>query len=96
MNHSWLALTIFILSYLLFILIPARRSWIAVGASFLLIATGAISPQQALTAINWNVMGIFVGTLVIVDILLDSRMPAYLAEHLVNRTKNSAGAFLAL
>lgn len=96
MNHSWLALTIFILSYLLFILIPARRSWIAVGASLLLIATGAISPQQALTAINWNVMGIFVGTLVIVDILLDSRMPAYLAEHLVNRTKNSAAAFLAL
>lgn len=96
MNHSWLALTIFILSYLLFILIPARRAWIAVGASLLLIAAGAISPQQALTAINWNVMGIFVGTLVIVDILLDSRMPAYLAEHIVNRTKNSAGAFLAL
>lgn len=85
---------IFILSYILFVFFAAKRTHIAVGASLLLILTGAISAKEAFFAINWNVMGIFVGTLVVADIFMESRMPAYIAEVIVDKAKNTAWAIL--
>jgi Na+/H+ antiporter NhaD/arsenite permease-like protein len=41
-------------------------------------------------------MGIFVGTLVIADIFMESRVPAYLAELIVDRARNTAWAILLL
>lgn len=91
-----ISLLIFVLSYVFFILFPARRTVFAVGASLLILLTGVLTWQEALVAVNWNVMGIFVGTLFVADIFLDSRMPAYIAESIVNRTRTIAWAILAL
>jgi Na+/H+ antiporter NhaD/arsenite permease-like protein len=61
-----------------------------------LILTGTISPKDAFFAINWNVMGIFVGTLVVADIFMESRVPAYVAEIIVDKAKNTAWAILLI
>jgi len=95
-NHSIISLVVFVLAYLLFVIFPSRRMYIAIGASVLLLITGTISPKEAFFAINWNVMGIFVGTLVVADIFMESRVPAHLAEVIVDRAKNTTWAILLI
>lgn len=96
MNHAILSLIIFILAYTLFIFLPHKRTHIAVAASLLLIITNTISLKEAFSSINWNVMGIFVGTLVVADIFMKSRAPAYLAEIIVDKAKNTTWAILLI
>ncbi|MBI4981548.1 MAG: anion permease [Candidatus Omnitrophica bacterium] len=94
MTKSIFDLIIFILAYILFIFLPNKRAHIAIIASLVLVFTQVITLKQAFYAINWNVMGIFVGTLIVADIFMQSRVPAYLAEIIVDRAKNTASAIL--
>jgi Na+/H+ antiporter NhaD/arsenite permease-like protein len=90
------SLVLFVSAYVLFVLLPHRRAIVAVCGAVLTVLLGAISFKEAFWAINWNVMGIFVGTLVVADIFMESRVPAYLAEIIVDKAKNTAWAILAL
>ncbi|MEI8349250.1 MAG: SLC13 family permease [Candidatus Omnitrophota bacterium] len=94
MELRFLTLTLFVFAYLLFIFLPGKRTYIALIASCALIISRCIGLREAFFVINWNVMGIFVGTLVIADLFMESRMPAYLAELIVNRSKNTCIAML--
>jgi len=94
MNPKIVSLAVFLTAYILFVIFPHRRTWVALAGSLLLVLTGALSPKEACLAVNWNVMGIFVGTLVIADVFMQSRVPAYLAEMIVDRAKNTAWAIL--
>lgn len=94
METRFIALAIFVIAYLLFVILPTRRAWVAITAAALTVLTQTVTLNQALLAINWNVMGIFVGTLIIADLFIGSRMPAYLAEMIVNRSKNTCFAIL--
>ncbi|MDP2980682.1 MAG: SLC13 family permease [Candidatus Omnitrophota bacterium] len=96
MNQSLVALIIFTLAYALFVLLPQRRTIVALLASGALLLARVISPLEAFQAINWNVMGIFVGTLIVANIFMESRVPAYLAEIIVDKAKNTAWAILLI
>lgn len=87
---------LFILAYLLFVFLPHRRTIIAIAAAALTIVLGAITFKDAFFAVNWNVMGIFVGMLVVADVFMQSRVPAWLAEVIVDKARNTAWAILAL
>jgi Na+/H+ antiporter NhaD/arsenite permease-like protein len=91
-----IALTIFALAYLLFIIKSDKRSYVSIAGAVLLILLGVLSPFQAFFAINWNVMGIFVGTLVVSEIFIESKVPAFIAEYIVNKSKNTAWAILSI
>lgn len=88
------ALVIFIAAYVLFVFLPTRRSMVALAAAFLLLLTRTLTPVEALHAVNWNVIGIFVGMLIVADVFIESRFPAYFAEVIVNRAPNTAWAVL--
>jgi Na+/H+ antiporter NhaD/arsenite permease-like protein len=90
------SLAVFIAAYVLFVFLTNRRTLVAVCAAALVVLFGAISPKEAFWAINWNVMGIFVGTLVVADVFMESRVPAYLAEVIVDKAKSTAWAILFL
>jgi Na+/H+ antiporter NhaD/arsenite permease-like protein len=55
-----------------------------------------ISLKEAFLSINWNVMGIFVGTLIVADIFMESRVPAYMAEIIVDKAKNTTWSILSI
>jgi Na+/H+ antiporter NhaD/arsenite permease-like protein len=93
---EFISLVTFLLSYLLFVLLPKKRTIIAVVGALLLLLTRAVTLREALSVINWNVMGIFVGTLIVADVFMKSRVPAYLAEIIVNKAKNTARAILLI
>ncbi|PIQ87133.1 MAG: hypothetical protein COV73_03730 [Candidatus Omnitrophica bacterium CG11_big_fil_rev_8_21_14_0_20_43_6] len=94
MDPKTIALIIFAVVYILFVLYPRKRTWVALGGGLLLVLTGAISVKEAFLAVNWNVMGIFVGTLILADIFMQSRVPAYIAEIVVDQAKSTAWAIL--
>jgi Na+/H+ antiporter NhaD/arsenite permease-like protein len=85
---------VFVVSYILFVFLVNKRMLVAMIGAGLLILTGVISLKNAFFAVNWNVMGIFVGTLIVADIFMESRMPAYIAEIIVDKAKNTGWAIL--
>ncbi|MDD5260035.1 MAG: SLC13 family permease [bacterium] len=95
-SHKVIALAVFISAYIGFIFFTKRRTHIAIGGALVLLSVGAISWQTAFTAINWNIMGIFVGMLIVADVFMDSRVPARFAEVIVDKAPNTAWAILFL
>ncbi len=91
-----LALIVFATCYIFFFLLPRWRWQIGVVGVAVLLFSGCFTPLTAFEAINWNVMGIFVGTLVLADLFMISRMPAVLAGKLVNRAGNVTNAMLLI
>ncbi|MFA4844099.1 MAG: SLC13 family permease, partial [Candidatus Margulisiibacteriota bacterium] len=87
MDVKLASLLVFLGAYLLFIFLPNRRALVAAGGAGLLILFRVMTPGEAFSAVNWNVMGIFVGTLAVADVFMVSRVPAFLAEEIVNRAK---------
>jgi Na+/H+ antiporter NhaD/arsenite permease-like protein len=96
MEPNDISILLFISAYILFVILPAKRMIVAVSASVLLVLTGAITFKESILSINWNVMGIFVGTLAVADIFMESRVPAWLAEIIVNKAKNTTWAILLI
>jgi Na+/H+ antiporter NhaD/arsenite permease-like protein len=94
MQPKVISLVVFVLAYILFVFFSTKRTLIAVCGSAALLLLSAISPKQAFFAINWNVMGIFIGTLIVADIFMESRMPAHIAEVIVDKAKNTTWAIL--
>ena len=95
MNHQTIALIVFIAAYVFFIFLPQRRSLVAMAAVAVLLLFGVLDPLDAfMHGVNWNVMGIFVGMLVLAEAFMVSRFPAYLAERIVNHAPNTAFAIL--
>lgn len=78
------SLSVFVLAYVAFVVFPRRRSLTAVIGAGVLLALTVVTPRQAFAFINWNVMGVFFGVLVLAELLMQSNMPAVLAERLVN------------
>lgn len=97
MTKEWISLAVFVLCYVLFVFLPGKRSWVACAGGALLIATGVLTWQEALfSKISWNVMGLFFGTLILAEIFMMSRVPAVMAEWLVDKAKSTRGAMLIL
>jgi Na+/H+ antiporter NhaD/arsenite permease-like protein len=96
-------LVVFLAAYAGFALFPNRRSWIAVGAAALLVVCGAVTAQASFFGadgesplVNWNVMGLFVGMLVLAELFLASKAPAVIAEALLARLSSARAAMVAL
>jgi Na+/H+ antiporter NhaD/arsenite permease-like protein len=94
---AWISLIVFVICYALFVVFSDRRSWVACGGSLALMLFGVLSWQEALFAkVNWNVMGLFFGTLILAELFMLSRVPAVMAEWLVDRAGTARSAMLFL
>lgn len=93
---SYVALIIFVSAYVMFVVRPQHR-WLTglLGVAALLV-TLTISPVDAVGMVNWNVMGVFVGTLILAELFILSDMPAYLAERMLSKIPNTTWAMLAI
>ena len=87
---NYFILGVFILTYIFLISGKVNKLWIVGVSSGLLIFTRTVSLDQAFSFINWNVLSIFVGMLILADMFIDSRVPAYLARNLASKAKTTA------
>ncbi|MDR1956100.1 MAG: citrate transporter [Treponema sp.] len=94
---KWIVLALAVLMYALIVIFPTRKSYSSLGAALLMILLGVVSPQAALgELINWNVLMIFVGSLVIAELFIYSRVPAVLADSLVTYSPHVGIAIVAI
>lgn len=97
MQPDWVPLFVFVICYGLFVVLPRWRSVVACAGAVVLVLTGSLSWQEALAEkIHWNVVALFFGTLVLAELFMQSRMPAVLAEWLVDHTRTMRQALLAV
>lgn len=91
-----LSLTLFLFAYIGFVFLPRYKEWIAACAALLLVLLGSLTWRQAFNEIHWNVIGLFVGTLILAELFLHSRVPAVLAEWLVDKSKTVRMALISV
>ena len=96
MNDTFLAGLIFLLAYAALIILKNLKTqvlWLGIGAGVL---TGLITGGTIVADINWNVMGIFIGSIILAEFFILSRVPAALSALLVKRSATVGGAFLGV
>ncbi len=79
----------------------AKAIWIGIGVLFLAGVLGpgdlfALSERGGWASINWNVIGIFTGTMLVAEVFIYSRVPALCADMLIDRSPNVGWAILAV
>ncbi|MDR1428771.1 MAG: citrate transporter [Spirochaetaceae bacterium] len=97
MQVKWIVLALAVLMYVCIVIFPSRKSLSALGAAVLVLLLGVVSPKAAFTElINWNVLMIFVGSLVIAELFIYSRVPAVIADSIVLHSPNVGLAIVAI
>ena len=77
-------LAVAVAMYALVIAFSDRKAWFSLGAAALVVALGVVSPSKAaFELVNWNVLLIYIGSLVIADLFIYSRVPAHIADRIV-------------
>jgi Na+/H+ antiporter NhaD/arsenite permease-like protein len=82
-----------VIMYILVIVFSHRKAIIALSAAAIILIAGMIFPgpgvvslpRAFLELVNWNILAIYVGSLVIADLFIYSRVPAALADRVVDR-----------
>ncbi len=91
-----LALALFALTYVLILAFGKYRTYIALGSGLLFIITGMLSLDNIIPAIDFNVLLMIAGSMGLVQLFIDSKMPDLLAEIVINKVKNVQMAAVAL
>ena len=91
-----LALALFALTYVLILAFGKFRTYIALGSGLLFIITGMLSLDNIIPAIDFNVLLMIAGSMGLVQLFIDSKMPDLLAEIVINKVKNAQMAAVAL
>ena len=74
--------------YVLMSIFTKKRIWIVLGAALLFVVTGILPLSAIPGAINWNVLLMIGGTMVMVDFFIRSKMPNLIADVLLDKAAN--------
>ncbi|MEW6356109.1 MAG: SLC13 family permease [Planctomycetota bacterium] len=95
-QYKTTVLIIFCIVYLFLVLSKkyrARAIWIGIAAIYCL-SRGNLRLAEMFLNINWTVLGIFAGTLILAEFFIESKVPVLLADGIINRTKTVGMAML--
>ena len=97
MEMKWIVLSVAVLMYGVVVVFPQRKAWATIVAAVIVVAFGAVTPAHAVgVLINWNVLMIYVGSLVIAELFIYSRVPSRIADSIVERAPNTGIAIVAI
>ena len=83
--------------YAVVILKSEWKVWASVACGALMMILGIVGVREAfLEVINWNVLMIYVGSMIIAEMFLYSRAPAVLADHIISTSKNVGHAIVSI
>lgn len=90
------ALVLFVATYAGLLIFPKRRAWIALASAALYVALGVLPLSDVLPSVDWNVIMMIAGTMGVVSLFIESRMPSLLADILIDRMPNVKWAIISL
>lgn len=91
-----IALIIFGLTYAGLLFFPNYRAYIALGSAAIFVIAGIVPVTEVISSVDWNVIMMIAGTMGIVYLFIESKMPALLADLIIDRMPNVKWAIIAL
>ena len=90
------AIILFAATYVLMIAFGKYRPYIALASGLIFIVTGMLPMNQIIGALDFNVLLMIGGTMGLVQLFIDSRMPERLADIIMDKVPNIQWAAVAL
>ncbi len=90
------AIILFAVTYILMLTFSKYRPYIALASAVIFIVTGMLPLQETVGAIDFNVLLMIAGTMGLVKLFIDSRMPALIADVVMERVSNVQMAAVSL
>ena len=91
-----LALVLFLITYVLMIALPKYRAYVAFASAVLFVVLGILPIRSVFPAVDWNVILMIAGTMGVVDLFIESRMPARLADLIIKKVPDIKWTIIAL
>ena len=90
------AIALFALTYVLMLAFSKRRTIIALASGVIFIVSGMLPTGEILPSLDFNVLLMIAGTMGLVALFIDSKMPSLLADIIMEKVPNVQMAAVAL
>ena len=90
------SVVLFAVTYIGMLAFAKARAYIALGAAALFVLLGILPWRELPGAVNWNVLMMIAGTMGTVTLFIESRMPAKMADWLIDKSPNMKWAVIWL
>lgn len=90
------AMIIFLVTYVLMILLPKYRAYVALASAIIFVASGILPINGILPSIDWNVIFMIAGTMGVVVLFIESKMPSKLADMIIDKVPDIKWTIIAL
>lgn len=90
------AIAVFAITYILMLVFSKYRPYIALASALFFIISGMLPVDKILGAIDFNVLLMIMGTMGIVALFIDSKMPQLLADIIMEKVPNVMWAAIAM
>jgi Na+/H+ antiporter NhaD/arsenite permease-like protein len=91
-----IAIGLFILTYGLLMFFPKIRAYIALVAAAIFVILGILPIDKVFMSVNWNVILMIAGTMGVVSLFIESKMPSLLADLIIEKTPDVKWAIISL
>jgi len=91
-----LPLGLFLLTYVLLLVLPNYRAYIALASGALFVVFGILPLNKVFFSVDWNVIMMIAGTMGIVSLFIESKMPPLLADLIIAKMPNVKWAIISL
>ncbi len=90
------ALILFLVTYAALLIFPKIRAYIALTSAALFVILGILPIEKVFFAVDWNVLMMIAGTMGIVYLFIESKMPSLLADYIIHKMPNVKWVIIAL
>ncbi len=90
------ALALFAVTYVLMLVFSKYRPYIALASALVFIVTGMLPIEKVIGAIDFNVLLMIAGTMGLVALFIESKMPELLADLIMEKVPNVMWAAIAM
>jgi len=90
------ALILFAITYVLMLIFSKYRPYIAIGSALIFIISGILPAGEIISSLDFNVLMMIIGTMGLVSLFTESRMPSLLADIIMEHVPNVKWAAVAL
>ena len=90
------AIVLFAITYVVMLALPKYRTYAALVSGIVFVASGMLPIQNVLGALDFNVLLMIAGTMGLVALFIESKMPALLADVIMEKVPNVRWAVVCL
>ncbi len=90
------AIILFVLTYASLLVFPKIRAYIALASASIFVIAGILPIGKVFFAVDWNVILMIAGSMGVVSLFIDSKMPELLADKIIDKMPDVKWAVISL